>query len=111
MSSIGDPLDLYIFSEERPTPAQIDILKRAKLASGVTEKCKPARAMSGCGRCLVFGAGRPDFVVEWANTAWDDVKLPQKVAWVLTGEGGYPHTYSEWLSAVMDVEVTEVGKD
>lgn len=104
-------LDLYIFSEDRPTPAQLAILKAAKQASGVAEKCKPARAMSGCGRCLVFGDGRPDFAVEWANTSWDDPKLPAKIKWVLTGVDGRPHTMQEWLSIVMDTEVTEIGQD
>lgn len=102
-----EPLDLYIFSEERPTPAQLDILKRAKLASGVTEKCKPARAVSGCGRCLVFGPGRPNFAVEWANTSWDDPRLPEKIKWVLTGLDGRPHTMASWLSTVMNAEIKE----
>lgn len=108
---MDEVLPLYIFGEDRPSEIQMEILKKAKQRSGVMDKCKPARAVSGCGRCLFFGDGRPDFAVAWANTSWDDPKLSAKIKWVLTGVDGRPHTMQEWLSIVMDTEVREVGQN
>lgn len=104
-----DPLPLYIHSTSRPTPEQMEALKRAKQESGITELVKPARAFPGCERALVFGEGRPDFVCEWANTHVGDPKMAAKVKWVLTGLDGHPHSMAEWFSIVMDGEVKEVS--
>lgn len=102
-----DVLDLYIHSDTRPTPEQMEILKTAKKASGVTAKCLPARAIAGCGRVLSF-QGRPPFYCEWAETSWDDPRLAEKIAWVLTGEGGRPYTGLDWMKAVVGPDVKEV---
>jgi hypothetical protein len=96
---VSDPLPLNILSATRPTPEQMEILRRAKLASSVTALCKPVRAVPGCGRVLSF-EGRPEFYCDWAETSWDDEKLARKIAWALTGEGGNPHTGQEWMSEV-----------
>lgn len=104
-----EPLPLYILSETRPISEQLEILRAAKAQSGVTEKCKPARAFPGCGRLLVFGEESPPFACDWANTSWDDPKLSNKIAWVLTGEGGRPHTVEQWLSEKLGVQVKEVA--
>lgn len=92
-------LNLNIYAPHRPTPEQMEILKAAKQASGVTEKCKPVRAIAGSGRVLSFN-GRPDFLCEWAETSWDDPKLAKKIAWVLTGEGGSPYRWIDWFQAI-----------
>jgi hypothetical protein len=104
---VTEPIPLNIYSATRPNPDQMEILRTAKQASGVTEKCKPVRAVAGCGRVLSF-EGRPDFYCEWAETSWDDPKLARKIAWVLTGEGGRPYTGLNWLQAVIGPEVKEV---
>lgn len=103
-----EPIPLNIYSPTRPSPEQMEILRQAKKASGVTAKCKPVRAIAGCGRVLVIGDGMPDFFCEWANTSWDDPKLSKKIAWVLTGEGGRPHTGLEWMQAHFGAETREV---
>ncbi len=102
-------LPLYIYSTERPTPEQMELLRAAKAVSGVEDKCKPERALSGCGRVLSF-EGRPDFYCAWVEPwGWDDPDLSRMVAWVLTGEG-YEHysTEEDWLNAVIGPGVKEV---
>lgn len=99
--------DLNLYTSTRPTPHQMEILKTAKQASGVTELCKPVRAIAGCGRALSF-EGRPDFYCEWAETSWDDPMLADKIAWVLTGVGGRPYTGLDWMRAVIGPGVEEV---
>jgi hypothetical protein len=104
---MDDPIPLNLWTPTRPNPQQMETLREAKRASGVTEKCKPVRATAGCGRVLSF-EGRPPFFCEWAETSWDDPKLDKKIAWALTGEGGNPHTGLEWMQAVMGPDVKEV---
>lgn len=95
-----DPIPLNLWLTNRPTPEQREILRQAKLRSGVTEVCKPVRATAGCGRVLSF-EGRPPFYSSWAETSWDDPKLDRKIAWALTGEGGNPYTELDWVQALI----------
>jgi hypothetical protein len=104
-----EPLPLNLWSETRPNPDQMETLRQAKQASGVTAKCKPVRAIAGCGRVLSF-EGRPPFFCDWAETSWDDPKLARKIAWALTGEGGNPHTGLEWLQAI-DAGITQLPNE
>lgn len=103
-----EPEPLYLYTPERPTPEQLEKLKAAKQASGLETLVKPARAFPGCGRVLVIGDGMPDFYCEWANTSWDDPKLPQKIKWVVTGLDGRPRSHLEWMQALFGAETKEV---
>lgn len=97
---MDDWTPLNIYSDTRPTPEQLEKLKAAKRASGVTAKCKPVRAVAGCGRAISF-QGRPPFAVEWVEPwDYDDEDLPAMLKWVLTGEGYVPYTVEQWLRAI-----------
>lgn len=102
---------LYLLTEARPTPDQIEILKKAKKDSGLQDLIKPVRAVPGCGRVLVFTGKRPPFVCEWAYTSWGDGLLPQKLKWAVTGLDGKPHTVEEWLSDVMQGDVRLIREE
>lgn len=103
------PLDLYIWAEARPTAEHMEILKAAKREAGITELIQPpVRAIAGCGRVLSF-QGRPPFYCEWAETSWEDPKLPAKLKWAVTGLDGHPHSHLEWMQAVMGPGVREVA--
>lgn len=108
MSEPAQPL--YIWSAERPTPEQMEILKEAKRETGLDVLVRPFRAIAGCGRVLSL-QGRPPFYCEWAETTWDDPKLSAKIKWVLTGEGGRPHTGLDWMQEMFGPETKEVGME
>lgn len=102
---------LYILSDSKPTPQQIEILKKAKKDSGLEELIKPVRAFPGCGRLLLFDGEWPPFACDWAPTTWDDPLLGAKLKWAVTGLDGRPRTVAMWLSKHLKGEVTLIREE
>jgi len=76
-----------IWSENRPSPQEREILKRAKLSSGVKFNIVPRKAFVGCGgRVLAVGI-RPHWLTDYAFVeSWLDKNVDKAIKWVLLGD-------------------------
>lgn len=78
---------LLLWTEERPTGPEMDKLKAAKQATGVTFPVLPRRAFPGCGGRVLAIGDKPHWLADYALVdSYDDPRLMKALKWVLLGD-------------------------
>jgi hypothetical protein len=108
---------LLIWTDERPTPSDIEKLKRAKQSLGIAVSVIPRKAFVGCnGRVLAVGQ-KPDWICDYAYIdSFDDPALTKKLKWIILGDEGTgqipgPVRTLDMLRAILGEGVTEITEE
>lgn len=84
----GDKTEaLLLWTDTRPTDAEMAKLKAAKRATGVNTPVLPRRAFPGCGGRFIAIGARPPWLADYAYVdSYDDPRLSKALKWVLLGD-------------------------